>query len=124
LTCIHGLDENNCPTCRVARSKIPLETLNKKDSDFEDIRPINPSLKLYRDQKDKFESNLFNKRKSINPNLIHNIPNPILINKIPNFDNKLYQERLNNLKLTKLDNFKIKKRVELDSPELKLKEDQ
>ena len=80
--------------------------------------------KQYRIKKSKFEVNIFNKRNQLKPNLIQNIPNPTLINNIPNFENKLLQERLNNLKLTKLDNFGMNKRVELDSPNLNLKEDE
>jgi len=124
LTCIHGFDEISCPTCRITRSTIPIEELNKKKLDIEDIKPKNPFFKQYRIKKSKFEVNIFNKRNQLKPNLIQNIPNPTLINNIPNFENKLLQERLNNLKLTKLDNFGMNKRVELDSPNLNLKEDE
>jgi len=124
LTCIHGFDENNCPTCRITKSTIPIEELNKDSLNIEDLKPHNPFFRKHNVKKNDFESNVFNKRNQLKPNLIQNIPNPTLINNIPNFENKLYQERLNNLKLTKLDNFGINKRIKLDNPNLKLKEDE
>ena len=34
MTCIHGLDEINCPTCRVLKSIVPLKELNPKSKEF------------------------------------------------------------------------------------------
>ncbi|MFX0059600.1 MAG: hypothetical protein ACFE85_06690 [Candidatus Hodarchaeota archaeon] len=124
MPCIHGLDENNCPTCRIARSTIPVEELNVKSLNVEDIKPENAFFKQHRVQKNDFENEISYKRNQLKPNLIQNIPNPTLLNIVPNFENKLYQERLNELKLTRLDNFGISKRIKLDNPNLKLKEDE
>ncbi|MFX1357421.1 MAG: hypothetical protein ACFFA8_09035 [Promethearchaeota archaeon] len=124
MTCIHGFDENYCPTCRIANSIIPLEKLNKNRSDIENLKPYNPFFKQYKVKKNDFERDIFNKRNQLKPNLIKNIPNPTLINNIPNFENKLFQERLNNLKVSKLDNYGINKRIKLGNPNLKLTDDE
>ena len=34
MTCIHGLDEINCPTCRILKSTVPLKEIKLKEPSF------------------------------------------------------------------------------------------
>ena len=43
MTCIHGLDEINCPTCRILRSTLPTNKLQAKKEQFLKIK--NPFFK-------------------------------------------------------------------------------
>ena len=55
---------------------------------------------------------------------INVVPEAKLLNKIPNFENKMFSERLSELNLDKSDLFQISKKVPLESSELKLKEEE
>ena len=55
-------------------------------------------------------------------NLINKVPEANLLNRLPNFENKMFSERLNELNIDKSDLFKISKKVPLENSELELKE--
>ena len=50
-------------------------------------------------------------------NHIKNIPEARLLNNLPNFENNMFLERLNELELNKSDIFKISKKIKLENPE-------
>lgn len=106
MTCIHGLDEVNCPACRFARATIPLNPINKielnknffllKNSPFERNR-VNTE-NIYKE----LVSNKISTLNLIGPQL-----KPNLLGEIPDFTNTLFNERINALDLAK-SNPKIK----------------
>lgn len=121
LICIHGLDETNCPTCRIIRSTLPINFLDTKDNAF--LKIENPLFKKnYRDDQEILKE-LLPKKVNSNSNLINLISRPNLFNEIPNFKNKMFSERLNELDLTKFDKFGISKKTSLESPEWKFEKD-
>lgn len=121
LICIHGLDEMNCPTCRIIRSTLPKNFLDTNNNPFLKIK--NPLFrKNYHDDQEVLKE-LLPKKVNSNSNPINLISRPNLINEIPNFKNKMLSERLNELDLTKFDKFGISKKTSLESPEWKFEKD-
>ncbi|MFX1500908.1 MAG: hypothetical protein ACFFDH_08090 [Promethearchaeota archaeon] len=119
MTCIHGLDEINCPTCRILKSTTPLEKLNQNSKEFLKIK--HPLFKNNR----TLDENLI---KEITPKkYVQQFPNiiskPHSINEIPEFRNKFFYERIKELDLSKEDNYKIRKRISLENPEWKFEEE-
>ena len=121
LICIHGLDEINCPTCRMIKSTLPKNILDTKDNAF--LKIENPLFrKNYCDDQEILKE-LLPKKVNSNSNPINFITRPNLINEIPNFKNKMLSERLNELDLAKFDKFGISKKTPIESSEWKFEEE-
>ena len=120
MTCIHGLDDINCPTCRIIRSSVPLKGISLKklnsvmSNDLVSRKNINLEKKLI----DEISS-----KKAIltPPNLISKPP---VINEIPKFKDRLFLERIKDLDITKEDNYGILKKVPLEKPEWQFEKDE
>ncbi len=122
LICIHGLDETNCPTCRIIRSTLPKNFLDTNDNPF--LKIENPLFrKNYSDNKEILKEILPQKVNN-NSNLINLISKPNLISEIPHFKNKMLLERLSELDLTKFDKFGIIKKTPLESPKWKFEKEE
>ncbi len=115
MTCIHGLDEINCPTCRILKSTTPLKDLIPKSKDFLIIK--HPLFVNNRNLDEKLINEITAKKIGVHsPNFISK---PSLINEIPNFRNEFFYKRVKELDLTKEDNYKISKKISLENPEWK-----
>jgi len=123
MSCIHGLDNNNCPICRISKSTIPNSPIVKNSVKIEDLRPENPFFKNYIENKKQSEEYLTHKNVLLNPNLINPLPVPNLINSIPNFENRDFMKKLNQLDINGLDTHGISKKINLESPTVKLDEE-
>lgn len=123
MTCIHGLDENNCPTCRISKSSTPKDLINIVKVNNDDLKPQNPFFSKHLIQKETIKSDLVSNKNVLQPNLIHRLPKPNIINDIPNFESHLKLERFDEHDLDKYDEHGIRKRISLSNPELKLKEE-
>jgi DNA phosphorothioation-dependent restriction protein DptG len=123
MPCIHGLDDNNCPICRMAKSTVPRTPIRKDEAIIENLRPENPFFKKYLASKDQIDENLTQTNKLLHPNLINPLPTPNLINKIPNFENKEFIKKLDDLGIDKLDKYGVSKKVDLENPDLILDDD-
>ncbi len=121
MTCIHGLDEINCPTCRISRSTLPIKKLKAKRERF--VKIENQYFKKNSHLKEELENELTNKRINPTHNKFNLIPKPKLINEIPDFKNKMFLERLKELDLDKGDILGIPKKIPLENPEWKFKEE-
>lgn len=119
MTCIHGLDEINCPTCRILKSAVPLRGIKLSKLAFP---KINDSLsrKNMNLEKKLIDDITFKKGIPHPPNLISK---PSFINEIPNFRNELFLERSKDLDIAKEDNYGITKKIPLESPEWKFEEE-
>ena len=122
MSCIHGLDNNNCPICRISKATIPNTPIAKNIIKIENLRPENPFFQTHLQNKKQSEENLTKKNALLSPNLINPLPVPNLINKIPNFENKECMKKLDTLNLKRLDTHGILKKVNLESPTVKLDE--
>ena len=123
MSCIHGLDNNNCPICRISKSTIPNTPIAKNSAKIENLRPENPFFNNHLENKNQSEEYLAKNNTILNPNLINPLPVPNLINKIPNFENKDFIKKLNELDIKGLDTHGISMKVNLESPKVKLDED-
>jgi len=118
MTCIHGLDEINCPTCRIIRSSIPLKGLSVKKLNFLTANNFISKKKI--NLKNKVIDEITSKKSSsYPPNLI---TKPHFINEIPNFKDKLFLDRFKDIDITKEDNHEITKKIPLESPEWEFEE--
>ncbi len=122
MSCIHGLDNNNCPICRISKATIPNTPIAKKSVKIENLRPENPFFQNHIENKKQSEEYLTKKNTLLSPNLINPLPVPNLINRIPNFENKDFMKKLDTLNLKGLDTHGILKKVNLESPTVKLDE--
>ena len=123
MLCIHGLDYNNCPICRISKSTIPNTPIAENLVKFENLRPENPFFKNHIENKKQSEEYLTKKNTLLSPNLINPLPVPNLINKIPTFENKDFMKKLDELDLKRLDTHGISKKINLESPTVKLDEE-
>ncbi|MFX1237332.1 MAG: hypothetical protein ACFFAS_19085 [Promethearchaeota archaeon] len=119
MACTHGLENNNCPICRMVRSTIPKTILGLQKS-------FNNPLKPYFNKDDRtkaIESEIIaNKnlpKAVVGPNSMNMIPEMKSPNSLSQFESKMFLERLRELDLSKIDIHKISKKNELISPELK-----
>lgn len=119
MTCIHGLDENNCPTCRIMTASFPKGSINMKNVHLNELKPESPFLKVNAEEKEQFINDLLPNNKVLHPISINPVLEPKLITQHSDFQNRLFQERLQELDITKSEVFKISKRVKLESPEWK-----
>ena len=124
MPCIHGLDETNCPTCRVLKATIPENLLYKKKIYKNELKPFNLHYKQYINEKDDFSKDLIPYKRNSEVVSINPAPKPKLLNEIPNFKNKMLSDRLKEIDVSKSDIFGISKKVSLESPEFKLENDE
>ena len=120
MPCIHGLDENNCPTCRTMNSLIPENRINLNQHN---LKPQSQFNKLYLNKNDKFLNDLIPNKAQSTSNIINIIPKPTLVNEIPNFENKMFKDRLKEIDISKSDLFGISKKISLETPEWKFEEE-
>ena len=113
MTCIHGLDEINCPTCRILKSTVPLKEIKLNEPNFlkADDLIFNKDLNLER----KLVDELTSKKPSLSPP--NRIVKPTFINEIPNFRNEIFLERVKDLDISKEDRYGITKKIHLENPE-------
>jgi len=119
MPCIHGLDEINCPTCRILKSTVPLNGINLKKTNFLKANDLLSKTNINVEKKIIDEIIL----KKINPTPPNLISKPSFINEIPNFRNELFLERSKDLDLNKEDKYGITKKIPLESPEWKFEEE-
>ena len=117
---MHGLENNNCPICRMTKSTVPrTPILNNKDKNV-NLRPENPFFKKHLSNKNQTEDILTKRNELLRPQIINPIPMPNLLNPIPNFENNELMKRLDELDIERWDTFGISKKVKLEKPHLKL----
>lgn len=120
MVCKHGLDEINCPICRISTSTRPLNDLNLEMLNNNPLKTENPFFKKHITNKQKLERNMFHLQNALKPNFIHKIPEITMVNQIPDFGNKIFNEQLENIDISKSDKFGISKKISLIKPELDL----
>jgi len=123
MVCMHGLDDNNCPICRVSSSTFPVNPINKKSLKNNDLNSFSHLFAKKLSGSVTFEDDVSISRSIIKPKLINDFPKPNIINSIPNFENKLFIERINSLSIENPNDLRISKKISLENPELNLEEE-
>jgi hypothetical protein len=116
MTCIHGLDEINCPTCRLIRSVVPLNPISNFENNKKDLRSKNSLFEKNTSLKTDFYKDLQNNNVS-QPNILQQIPELTKFGEIPNYSNYLFNERLRSLQPSKTT---PKPKVEIDKHNIEL----
>ena len=117
MTCIHGLDENNCPTCRISKSTTPVNPINRIEPSQNSIRTSNPFFEKNQAVKNILSEDLEKNGNLPRPKLLQQLPKPMTFGEIPNFANNLFEDRIGNLKLNKVS---PKTKIKMDKHELEL----
>jgi len=123
MTCMHGLDDNNCPICRMSNSNYPINPINRTSLNKNALNSFNHLFNNKLSGNMTFEDDVSTADRNIRPNLINDFPKPNLINSIPSFENKLFLERINSLSIKKPNDLGISKKISLENPELNLEEE-
>ena len=120
---MHGLDNNNCPICRMTKSTTPRTPILSNTANREILKPENPFFKKHLSNKNQTEDYLTKTNKTLQPNLINPLPTPNLINTIPSFESKELIKKLDDLDIKSLDTYGITYKVKLEKPDLKIDDD-
>lgn len=120
MICKHGLDEINCPICRISTSTRPFNDLNLELINANPLKTENPFFKKQISNKQKLERNITHIQNDLKPNFIHKIPEINRLNQIPDFENKIFNEQLEKMDISKSDKFGISKKISLTKPKLDL----
>jgi len=117
MPCIHGLDENSCPNCRLMKSSLPESQLNIKNVYNHDLKPLSSKMaKNEREKKDFLFKLLPNSKiKELIP--VNATPERLSLTDLPQFENNLFSRRLRELDLSKIDKHGISTNIKLTSPE-------
>ena len=122
MSCIHGLDENNCPTCRIVKSTLPFNPLKSIKSPA--LKIVSPFFKRDNRLQEMLSKDITTKKLNITHPSLNLISKPPFINEIPHFENKLFLQRAKELDISKDDNYGISKKIPLENPEWKFEEEE
>ena len=89
MSCIHGLEESNCPNCRILKSTVPFKGLNPQKTRL--INITNPLFQKNRNIDERVRKDLVGRRLDLTPDLLNRVPHPTLFNAIPNFEQNVSQ---------------------------------
>ena len=118
MQCIHGFEENECPTCRIDKLSAP-PISNKLIKEFKnELKAENPYFKKHLSLKDEFVNTLVNSQKFEQPIFSNLFPKPNTLNLNSNFRQNLFTEELEKYSLHQIDKFNVLNKVELKKPEL------
>lgn len=123
MPCMHGLDNNNCPICRMTKSTVPRNPINKDAAKNVNIRPENPFFKKYISEKNQTKDFLTKSNEFLKPHIINPTPSPNILNPIPNFESNELMKKLDELDIERWDSYGVSKKVKLEKPDLKLDND-
>jgi hypothetical protein len=123
MTCIHGLDQANCPICRIEKAMVPSNSRKIEKLYENPLDPKNPFLNENGGKNKEIEEQLKLKRLNANKDkfIIPKVPQSF--NKLPDFKNQMFLERLKEIDITKSKDFKIPEKKTLESPKWEFKND-
>ncbi len=118
MRCVHGFEENECPTCRIDKLSLPPISAKLIKDNKNDLKAENPYFKKHLSLKDEFVNDLMNSHKFKQPIFSKLLPKLNTLNLTPSFKESLFTKELEKHSLNQLDTFNILKKVELKKPEL------
>lgn len=116
MTCIHGLDEINCPTCCMIRHSIPDNALEVK---VKKIRSFNPFFRQDSQEKEQMLREIKPIHAPETPGIIALNLDQRLLTTLPEFKNEMFRKRMSEIDLSKSEKHGISKKISLESPEWK-----
>lgn len=123
MPCIHGLDEINCPICRMTNHTLPRKFIERKNPRKNPLKPETLHYETSVKKKNTLEYKLpKNKEEFEGLKLVNSIPRTPFLKEIPDFKNRMFEARMKELAIGNPDNFGISKRSEFPNPELDITE--
>jgi len=123
MPCIHGLDEANCPICRMSRHTLPRKFIERNDPRKNSLKPETLKFKKNMKMKNALKHKLPKKKEEFEGlKLINSIPSSPFLNEIPEFKNRMFEARLKEIAIGNPDNFGISEKEEFSNPELDINE--
>ncbi|MEJ2296189.1 MAG: hypothetical protein P8Y23_15670 [Candidatus Lokiarchaeota archaeon] len=122
MRCIHGFEENQCPTCRIGKVSIPPISTKLIKENRMNLKAENPYFKEHLANKNEFENNLMNINKFSSPLFRPLVSKPTRLSFNPSIQNETLFKKLNEFSLHKIDNFNILEKIDLKEPELDLEQ--
>jgi len=120
MTCKHGLEEINCPICRVTSETVPKFNSKIHELYQNELKPINPHLEKSTQKKKEFNKDLKATNVHKEKTFSHNFPNlGQNLNPIPDFKNRMFQERMDEIDITKSKKYEYLKKKEIFNPVFK-----
>ncbi len=119
MACIHGLEDNNCPICRISRHITPPKDLDRLNIRKNPLKPYFNKKNNEQSIKEDILPSLMRDKVLLGINSINPIPEVKSLNSLPTFENRMFIERISELDLGNIDTHKISKKTRLSSPELK-----
>jgi len=120
MICIHGLDKNNCPVCRVSINTRPVNGINLDIINNNSLKPISPFFKQHFENKNKSDKELIYNQNIRNSTDMINIPKPKMPSQISNFENRIFLDKLEKININNFDKFGVTKKIPLEKKELNL----
>ena len=123
MPCIHGLDDINCPTCRIMKFSLPKNNNKINELYTNSLKLESPFFKLNSKENENFVNEIKPILPDLHKNSINRILTPRLLNKLPSFENKMLLERLGEIEVSKSDVFNLSETSSLANPEWKVKKE-
>jgi len=123
MPCIHGLDDINCPTCRIMKFSLPKNNNKINELYTNSLKLGSPFFKLNSKENENFVNEIKTILPDLHKNFINIISTPSLLNKLPSFENKMLLERLGEIEVSKSDVFNLSETSSLANPEWKVKKE-
>jgi len=123
MPCIHGLDDINCPTCRIMKFSLPKNNNKINELYTNSLKLESPFFKLNSKENENFVYEIKPILPDLHKNSINRISTPRLLNKLPSFENKMLLERLGEIEVSKSDVFNLSETTSLANPEWKVKKE-
>ena len=123
MPCIHGLDDINCPTCRIMKFSLPKNSNKINESYTNSLKLESPFFNLNSKENENFVNEIKPILLDLHKNSINRISTPRLLNKLPSFENKMLLERLGEIEVSKSDFFNLSETTSLANPEWKVKKE-
>jgi len=123
MPCIHGLDEINCPSCRIMKSSLPKYNNKINELYTNSLKSESPFFKINSKENENFVNEIKPILPDLHKNSINLISTPSLLNKLPSFENKMLLERLGEIEVFKSDFFNLSETTSLANPEWKVKKE-
>jgi hypothetical protein len=117
MYCIHGLDENNCPICRISKHLNPPIKIMKDREKLQSFKIEHPLYKERMNKTNGFMEDLIIKDVP-NPRIINSPPVILPMNHVPGDVNALFKEKIEKLTVSDPNMASIKEKM--SDPELKL----
>ncbi|MBD3210974.1 MAG: hypothetical protein GF311_00050 [Candidatus Lokiarchaeota archaeon] len=123
MPCIHGLDEINCPICRMTSHTLPKKFIESKNPRNNPLKPETLNFKTSVQKKNTLKYKLpKNKEPFEGFKLINSIPNSPFSKKIPEFKNKMFEKRMREIDIGNPDTFGVSEKSKFPNPDLDINE--